>query len=547
MMEVMMCFPIKMVFSSTCFWQNRTFRRVGFGLLCWSVAMPSAMAFCEEVKFFTEAAACHDTITDDALEFMRLRMRRAILQHINDSDRESKPSYASDDHFDSCNFDGGVALINDRYSKDKIGPLIEKIEKPLGVINAFSPELDESGNERTLVLFRAMYRWADILHAAQDFYAHSNWIEMGFTDPATQLFDARPIQWREYPDGWSVVRDDILTSQDDVRSGWKLADNSEPRIPRIVSPEGINHRVLISGSKFNPFQGCPSLSLFRPLGLGHGTLNKDNENRPGHREAAKMAIGQTEHEWCRMLHMTFDKGGSPAVAVPLILLVDPGDRPVRPPGTMRALAIPSHGGPLGPRDDGPVFDRPVHPHLEDNPDIPKPPKVVYTPHPKGSICEASAPGPVAVNVSVTEIQVRDAAQRDKKTGLNFVLGAFTQDLKFSSRSESVLIAVGDDGKVSENDLPRSIQFCMQKNDRLLVTLQGWQKKKGERFADLAEEDAVFWGVTQSVGKQGEDISPHLGQQLQASSDNPRFQELNVKFNVSHGTQRCDLPGQVIGR
>lgn len=156
------------------------------------------------------------------------------------------------------------------------------------------------------------------------------------------------------------------------------------------------------------------------------------------------------------------------------------------------------------------------------------------------MCGAITRGPVPVRVSVKDIHVYQAAENGNTQLFNFVLGAFTQDLRLSERSEKVRVTVGKDGIVPKSELPTGIEFCIHKNHRLLVTLKSWREQSGTG-GELEDGDAVLWGVTRSIGTQGEDISPHLGKTLQAPSDNPRYRDLDVRFEVSPGTVHCPVP------
>ncbi len=63
-------------------------------------------------------------------------------------------------HFDGCDFDGGAKFIRDQWAE------IDKLIK--------------GGCEKNLC--DIMKAWGRISHAVQDFYAHSNWVELGNKD-----------------------------------------------------------------------------------------------------------------------------------------------------------------------------------------------------------------------------------------------------------------------------------------------------------------------------------------------------------------------------
>jgi len=101
-------------------------------------------------------------------------------------------------HFDHYNLDGGAEQINNNLSAT------------LEVLNPYTgpPDMTE-----------AIYRWGYVLHAAQDFYAHANWIEMGFVDPTapSDVYDSGLGLWTPRSSGWQVIRpgtNGIVASQE---------------------------------------------------------------------------------------------------------------------------------------------------------------------------------------------------------------------------------------------------------------------------------------------------------------------------------------------
>ena len=79
-------------------------------------------------------------------------------------------------HFDDCELDGAVEFINDRY---------DSTQSALANRSAFGAT-DQFGN---------------LLHTVMDFYAHSNWVEMGF--PQTDDPDTPEVDGAERPSSTS--------------------------------------------------------------------------------------------------------------------------------------------------------------------------------------------------------------------------------------------------------------------------------------------------------------------------------------------------------
>ena len=74
-------------------------------------------------------------------------------------------------HFDDCEFDGAAGWIHDRYSAAQADLQLHT-------------ELPFLGQ----TMWQATDEFGSLLHTIMDFYAHSNWVEMGFPehdDPAT--------------------------------------------------------------------------------------------------------------------------------------------------------------------------------------------------------------------------------------------------------------------------------------------------------------------------------------------------------------------------
>ena len=439
-----------------------------------------AQAFCERSP---DASVCHVEMTRQSLGFLRPLVLKTITDHVNDVDNVAWLDYRSADHFDDCNFNGGTQRINQRYS------LIAHLRP----VNTGRPDQN--------FVFLAMRNWASILHAAQDFYAHSNWIELGFTDPVRQLFDVRRGPWREFTGEWEVAREDVRTTQGLAPPGFRVLSSSTARVPRLADALGNRYRVLLSGENSNPTEDCPSVresdSNVDDLGIHHDTLNKDDIGRRGHLDAVRMAKGQSRHEWCRLLHLTFADVGLAHVAVPLGLLVSPSSNP----------------------------------------------------HPNGTVCGQRSAGPLWVTVSARGIAVSNARENDATQRLNFVLTAFTEDLRRSTRSETNNVSVGADGRVAVRSVPSPVGLCLHGDERLAVTLQGWQDQAGSLVGQLDEDDRVLSGATRAIGAIGSTVTGPGKVIIQASPDNERQSAIGLSavFEISVSRAVCPTSQQPVGQ
>jgi hypothetical protein len=247
-------------------------------------------------------------------------------------------------HFDDCGFDEGEQWIRDQYA------LMPKALLELRLIN-------EVGREAYFPLGAATL-FGRILHPAQDFYSHSNWVELGFPlgdDESTgrvevtqsdlvdlsgaQSGQSSLVQQWYAPNYWGAVvrhdrlRGDILLDYDDADfiPGYLAistrAFTNSPYVPvvydYVVGPgwPNIKGRLLISAH--SPGENECNVRMIRQSGRvdeydgpSHNSLNKDgpksspyDPNDPSYqvqlekyRKAYALAALQTGYEWCRLVH-----------------------------------------------------------------------------------------------------------------------------------------------------------------------------------------------------------------------------------------------------
>src|SRR3989304_6374326 len=118
----------------------------------------------------------HQTLTTEALPFIK----DDVMADINDEHlfNEIAGGLSSAEHFDNCNFSGAAAYINSQYNDPR------NFFGEGGVV----AELDPNSSQP----FDATAEWGQLLPPAQDFYAHSNWIDLGFR---TTLIDSGLGNW----------------------------------------------------------------------------------------------------------------------------------------------------------------------------------------------------------------------------------------------------------------------------------------------------------------------------------------------------------------
>lgn len=224
----------------------------------------------------------HEEITALGLSFLRPDILTALQAANVATDIEFVLENAN--HFDDCNFTGGSQVIR-RSQAEAVAELDPSLA---------SPEAD-------LLAIRA---WARSLHALQDFYAHTNWIELGgetLVDRSLAAFSTlRPYS--------TVPSSGFIVVQGDPPKATAVARDVDAAYPTnavvTIKSGRKNGPGLISGTvDYEAGNFCPA-----SVAMTHEELNKDKStlaDRVEQHEAAKtMAILQTEHEWCRLRELT---------------------------------------------------------------------------------------------------------------------------------------------------------------------------------------------------------------------------------------------------
>ncbi|CAD6515621.1 exported hypothetical protein [metagenome] len=233
----------------------------------------------------------HRAINNDALSKF---MKNPIMNKINDQhdevDKLTGEHFSPEWHFDDCMFQEGTSIINQQYILT------------LGNLNPKSPNYQQASVE-----------WGKLLHPAQDFYAHSNWLESG----QGKLVDGTLQTW-------------VILSPLSSVNGLVVIEGESSNISPAFKPltvdsyhvvtTGNGKKGLISGSAYGT-DNCPD-----EITVGHwdgsistngnlpnfmlqsspywGTgLNKDYPGRPSHETARALAKDQTLHEWCRLVNL----------------------------------------------------------------------------------------------------------------------------------------------------------------------------------------------------------------------------------------------------
>jgi hypothetical protein len=246
------------------------------------VAQPADTERAEQKFSTTPTEPNHEEITGAGLSFLRSEVVVALQAANVATDVQFVLDSAA--HFDDCNFSGGSQRV---------------AESEAAAVAAVG-----SGND-----VEAMRMFGRALHAVQDFYAHSNWVELGGTTLVDRSLTAFPVL-TEYttldPSGFLVVEGAPRKNVSLFRKqGAKYPENAivTARIGKVTS------FGLISGTvDYEPGDKCPA-----QIAMTHDELNKDKstltDRVPQYLAAKDLATQQTRHEWCRLLTMTRNTHG----------------------------------------------------------------------------------------------------------------------------------------------------------------------------------------------------------------------------------------------
>jgi hypothetical protein len=422
----------------------------GFFLLALTgPALQPAGAFWESI---------HEEMTHESLDFLRPVLRYNIGRHNIWNDHGIRVG-EDQRHCDDCEFNKMAAYINENY---------------LDAIYQLTPAGDFDPWE-------AAEYFGRLTHPAQDFYSHSNWIELGFPvcdDPLTtnivenvKLTDLYDYSWAPFErfDDWfepsadATFREDglvrigrdntpIVLDHDDIEIvpwGWTVElEEGKPHVPILKDENGGTVGKLLNSGQSPGDDECDleaksgDFSYFVFVGFEHsdpGCLNKDGPTDADcgfypedgdtlhsylHNKARALATLQTRYEWCRLLY----KAGQNDVE-----------------GLLLALWV---------KPDG-------------------------SPHPLGTpFAPATNPSLKEVTVTVESIKVLHSGDDpDHEPGeVNLSLWVYDSPFHFhrSAHSEVHSIDVRSGEYVPASRLPAPVSLCLGESDlSFTVALHGW--------------------------------------------------------------------------
>jgi hypothetical protein len=524
---------------------KKTLRRLGSvcGLALLFFGSPSAHAFCTEFDILGIGVNCTDEGHKRVTGYIKPVVRDDIWGAIwNGNYAQDNPSgnFRNDGqrHFESCRFRNAPYIANNI-------PLIQpgSIEYIRSTYSNAIAYLDPAAPNP----IEAADRFGKLLHTVQDFYSHSNWINLlGVTEPnavhPADLFDRTLGEW-PLIDWLGPVRDDIILGQippNGLPSGWSVTQELDSESPEFMTNEGVKRRGLIVG--WNENGACPDVregttvdqyshvdfdigtgeitliprtnrlvhgeskiagtydfdnflittyDADRPCHDGYPTsvcIQKDHPGRPDYEQVVKLAAWQTAHEWCRLLHLAKDSQyGYSASSILMSLWAKPHGEPVGPdPITLGACGTPPE-----------VF--------------------------------AGKPGPIEVTVDPQAVAAPSGTdvpilQR------HLVFTLYTGDFRRSIYRTAATA-------LNDTSVPVApVTMCVKSADKLVATVWGWDDRP-DVFTpydpDFNDQDVVLRGTTLEMD------GPGFQNGVQGD---PANQDLGVDFVVSVGGEDPDLDG-----
>lgn len=265
---------------------NHTTPRVARSLLALLASALTACGAAEDEPVASQSARFstapsepnHEDITRDGLNFLRPEILSALTLANAATDVEFVLVNAN--HFDDCNFSAGSQVVSSSQAE---------------AVRSLDPALPPESDARAIAFF------ARSLHALQDFYAHSNWVELGGTrtlvDQSLRAFATLTPYTTVPASGFVVIqgakpKNSALTRDDDA--AYPQSAVVTVKLGKSRSPG------LISGTvDYEPGNDCPPA-----VAMTHDELNKDKSTLVGreqqYRDARSLATAQTRHEWCRL-------------------------------------------------------------------------------------------------------------------------------------------------------------------------------------------------------------------------------------------------------
>jgi Bacterial TSP3 repeat len=520
---------------------KKTVRRLAStcGLLALFFGSSSAYAFCTEFDVLGIGVNCvdegHKRVTGNIKPILRGSVWSAIWDG-NYAQDNPLGDFRNDGqrHFESCRF------VSEPDKPGSIDYIRSTYQNAVNYLNPAAPNPMVAAD-----------RFGKLLHTVQDFYSHTNWINLlNLTGSAqvssAHLFESTLGEW-PLPEGLALIRDDIILGQvgpDGLPAGWSVTQALDSETPVFMKDDGSFRRGLITGwneegacpdvrpgttvdqyshVEYNPSTGDVTV-IPRTNRLVHGTsevsgiyggpfgiayqadrpchdgdptsvcIQKDTPGRTDYAPALHLAEYQTAHEWCRLLHLAKDSEyGYSASSILMTLWASPQNEPYGPHPITTACGTPPE-----------VF--------------------------------AGKPGPIEVTIDPQAVALlvpplppypAPPPPPNPEAQRHVVFALYTGDFRRSIYRQAA--AARDQSSVAVAPMT----MCVKSADKLVATVWGWDDLPSPLPNDLSfnKQDRVLRGTTLVLNGPG----------FQPESE-PDTLDLDVDFLVTVGGEDPDGDG-----
>ena len=260
-----------------------------------------------EPRLLLFANPIHKALTIDALPFIK----DEVIADINDEHtfQEVAGLLDQDEHFDGNHFEGAAAEINTAYNT---------------ILDEADPESFDSGDIPD--------KFGQLLHAVQDFYAHSNWVNLGQTtliERGTGLWDAL-LPYSIHDGAMLIEGEDETPTVPGLGTATLRRTGGSGGFPgfgvEVDFGGGTIFKGVVSGT-FGPDHSPDNVAIghYDPVFGSDRGLNKDDPSRALHTEARSLAVSQTIQEFRRLGALIDSRYGDEGVCKLLEEWVKPDD------------------------------------------------------------------------------------------------------------------------------------------------------------------------------------------------------------------------------
>jgi hypothetical protein len=211
----------------------------------------------------TEEGYHHQALVQKGLEFLKDDIRESLAAAAKAVDKNPQTKEDSKYHFDNCRFKESTELLNQHYDA-----ILAALDGNAGPYREDSPPW-----------ITASQRFGTLLHAVEDFYAHSTWVESGQTQLVDRGLDKWKVltPWEPVGEGMLVVETQTAAGNDNTLAsdltGQLARELHQLKLTKYLGPgSSAEYLGLMTGRYANLDHGGQSACVEKPvmLSMRHG-------------------------------------------------------------------------------------------------------------------------------------------------------------------------------------------------------------------------------------------------------------------------------------